>query len=213
MFSWIDSKPYNFIVVGGNHENYDYWETCPVVDIFDGKARQAVIDNKKYNIYFIDSPTVLNIDNKKILCLPKGNSHDINNLLNPKDKDFNLMKRKLNKRLREGDYTAHYRVIGETWWPQEKIDVNLYNSFVDEHINEHFDFVCSHIPPAFVSQYFYGGMPSEGERYFEIIYEGIDFDYWAHGHLHNMYYSELSSMVGLYSTVVNSNDIENLRRI
>lgn len=213
IFKWLSTRPYNFIVVAGNHENFDYWETCPIVDIFGGKARQAMTKKYKYPVYFIDSPTILTIENKKILCLPKGDSHDINNLLNPKDKNFKTIKKKLNKRFREGDWSAHYRVIGETWWPQEKIDIDLYDGFVDNHAYEHFDFICSHIPPAFVSNAFGYNEKSEGERYFEFLFDRLNFDYWVHGHLHINYYSEVSGICGLFSNVVESNDIVNLKGV
>lgn len=207
VFKWIDSQKYTFIVVGGNHENYDYWETCPIVDIFGGKARKATTNKGEYNIYFIDFPTVLTIDNKKLLCLPKGNSHDIDNLLNPKDNDYKQKKRALNKRLRDGDWSAHYRIIGQTWWPQEKIDIEKYEEFVDSVSDNYFDFICSHITPSFVAYAFGFRTTNEGENYFERVFDNVNFGVWVHGHLHSEYYSSVSDMCGLYSHVRKSDEL------
>lgn len=212
VFKWIDSQKYTFIVVGGNHENYDYWDTCPTVEIFGGKAKKAVTNKNEYNIYFIDFPTVLNIDGKNILCLPKGDSHDINNLLDPNDKDFKLKKKALNKRYMNGDITAHYRVIGQTWWPQEKIDVEKYEEFVDSVSDTYFDFICSHVSPSFVSYGFGFNKANEGENCFERIYDSVSFGTWVHGHLHREYYSTVSGICGLYSHVVKSDELKWLEK-
>lgn len=144
-FDWISSKPYKFIVVGGNHENYDYWESCPIVDIYGGKARQAVTKKKSYSIYFVDFPTIFDICGKHVLCIPKAESHDIWNLLDPKDSNFKRIKKRLE---RDNQW---YRVIGKSWWPQEKMNVQLFDNFIDKHINEHFDYICSHDAPSLIN--------------------------------------------------------------
>jgi predicted phosphodiesterase len=181
-FRFLDEKPWTTIVVGGNHDDYDYWESCPQVELFGGVARQAQFQEEKYSVFFVDQTTIFDIENNHILCIPKAQSHDIWNLLDPDQPDFKFRKRSLRKD------NLWFRVKHESWWPQEKIDIEKNIDFMKQHEQEHFDLILSHDAPSLITEWFIRqGMPikpTEGERYLEMLRKVLDFDCWIHGHFH-----------------------------
>lgn len=181
-FEFLANKPWTTIVIGGNHEDYDFWESCPQVQIYDGIARQAKINTTLYPIFFIDHITILNIENKHILCIPKAESHDIWNLLDPNDVNFKSQKRKLRK------INAWFRVKHQTWWPQEKMDIEENIAFMEQHETEYFDYILSHDAPSLITSWFSRGfgryVATEGERYLEMLRITLNFNQWVHGHYH-----------------------------
>lgn len=184
VFDFLMEKPWTTIVIGGNHEDYDFWESCPQTQIYDGAARQAKIGNILYPIFFIDHITILNIEEKHILCIPKAESHDIWNLLDPNDTNFKRQKRILRKA------NLWFRVKHQTWWPQEKMDINENIDFMEQHEKEYFDYILSHDAPSLIlttSLFSYGfcnHVPTEGERYLEMLRATLNFNQWIHGHFH-----------------------------
>ena len=183
-FRFLDNKPWITIIIGGNHDDYDYWESCPQVKLFDGIARQAQFNGELYSVFFVDHITIFNIENNHILCIPKAQSHDIWNLLDPARPNFKTEKRHLRK--------AHlwFRVKHESWWPQELMDIEENMNFMEQHEHEHFDLVLSHDAPSLITQWFKrpGDIarmkPTEGERYLEVLRKTLNFDSWIHGHFH-----------------------------
>ena len=183
-FRFLNDKPWITIIIGGNHDDYDYWESCPQVKLFGGIARQAQFNDELYSVFFIDHTTTFNIENNHILCIPKAQSHDIWNLLDPEHPNFKTEKRHLRK--------AHlwFRVKHESWWPQELMNIEENINFMEQHEHEHFDLVLSHDAPSSITQWFKrpGDIarlkPTEGERYLEVLRKTLDFDSWIHGHFH-----------------------------
>lgn len=179
----INNKPWITIVIMGNHENYDIIEQMPLINKFDGQVRQCVYNGITYDhIFIIDRITILNIEGQHILCIPKAESHDIQHLLDPNDKNYKaaLQTCKQNH--------SRYRVIGKSWWPQEKMNVEENIDFMEQHENEHFDFVLSHDAPGQINEWFPSGIgiyvSTEGERYLDMLRKTLDFDCWFHGHYH-----------------------------
>lgn len=184
VFKFLDEKPWKTIVVGGNHDDYDYWQSCPQVKIYGGKTRQAQFYGKMFSVFFIDEITILDIEQQHILCIPGAESHDIDNLLDPKDPVF---KRKRKSLKHNGHF---FRVIGKSWWPQEKMNIQKNAEFMEHHMNEHFDFILTHDAPALINSWFKrpGDLArhnsTAGQLFLEEIRKTADFDTWFHGHFH-----------------------------
>ena len=184
VFNFLDEKPWTTIIIGGNHDDYDYWQSCPQVEIFGGKTRQAQFYGRFFSVFFIDEITILDIEQQHILCIPCAESHDADNLLDPKDSMFKR-KRQLLKR-----HNQFYRVIGKTWWPQEKMDIQKNAEFIEHHINEHFDFILTHDAPALINTWFKRSDESgrrkstAGQLFLEELRHTLNFDVWFHGHFH-----------------------------
>lgn len=178
-FNFLNDKPWTTIIIGGNHDDYDFWESCPQVKIFNGIARQAKISDKTFSVFFIDEITILDIENNHILCIPKANSHDIWNLLDPEDVDFKSKKKHMQK--------THqwFRVKHQSWWPQEQMDIQKNMNFMEQHEKEHFDLILSHDAPGLIISWFNArSVPTEGERYLDMLRKTLDFDSWIHAHFH-----------------------------
>ena len=181
-FRFLNDKPWTTIVIGGNHDDYDYWESCPQVSLCGGIARQATFDNETYSVFFIDHITIFNINDEHILCIPKAESHDIWNLLDPEDENYKMQVRQLK---RTGQF---FRVKHVTWWPQEKMNVEENMNFMEQHEDEHFTIILSHDAPGKINDFFASDLSrlksTEGERYLEMLRQHLNFDAWFHGHYH-----------------------------
>lgn len=189
---WLAEKPWTTIAITGNHENYDRILALPIVEKFGGQVRDLGYDN----IFLVPDITVFDIEDNHILCLPRADSHDIykvspggdlfqlgtgySNLIDPA-LDSNKKKRKAMRKA-----GLWYRVIGESWWPQEKIPIEEYMDFMEQHEDEYFDMILSHDAPGQINNWYGGGAerPNEGQRYFDILADTLNFRYWLHGHFH-----------------------------
>ena len=159
---WLSTKPYNFLCVCGNHENFNVIEEMPIIDKWNGKVRQCVYDGVVYNnIFYVDFPTILDINDKHILIIPKADSHD--------------------KQLRKEDIS---------WWKQEKGNISDEREFIYKHTDEHFDYIITHDCPALfnVSHAPHGSRrlkDTPREIFFEELRNNLNYDYWIHGHMHH----------------------------
>lgn len=86
---WLDSRPYKTIIITGNHDNYDMIEQMQPIQFCNGIARQAnIYGHKFHNIKYINEPTILNIQDTRILIIPGADSHDIQDgIIDGTDKD------------------------------------------------------------------------------------------------------------------------------
>ena len=75
--NFLNNKPWKTIVVMGNHDNYDLVEKMPYTEIGGAKVRQCYYDNVLYeNIYYVDTPQYMYLQEKKLLLVPGAMSHD-----------------------------------------------------------------------------------------------------------------------------------------
>lgn len=184
VFEFLNNKPWITIVIGGNHDDYDYWQSCPQVELFNGKVRQAVINDEFFSIFFVDEITIFNIDNYHILAIPGAESHDTDIILDPNDKYFKQQKRNARK------LNYFFRIKGQSWWPQEQMNVQKNAEFMEYHMNEHFDFILTHDAPALINSWFKRSgtlaryNSTAGQLFLEELRKNLDFDVWIHSHFH-----------------------------
>lgn len=179
----LRSKPFTIIFLFGNHDNYDWAETLPEVDVFGGKMRQVVIDGEVFeNRYVVSDWTVADLSGYHCLLCGHAKSHDIDHLYDENDKEGILAA----KRRREW-----FRVAHKSWWPQETLDIDDAVIYVQEHEDEHFDAILTHDCPGYFCHIAspHGGStfrfaPTRQEDYFDSWREDLDYDIWVHGHMH-----------------------------
>lgn len=182
----LASKPFAIIFILGNHDNYDWAETLPQVDVFGGTMRQIVIDGVTYeNRFVVDSWTVADLSGYHCLLCAHAKSHDIDRLYQPDDKEGIAAAK------RRGEW---FRVAHETWWPQEELDIDAIEPFIQEHENERFDAVLTHdCPGMFCAFVGHGGgvrmKATEQEEYFDGLRRRLDYGIWAHGHMHHEWFA------------------------
>lgn len=188
--NWLNEKPWTTIALRGNHDDINAINLMPQVELFDGIARQMKTDNRVYNnIYYIDQPTALEINNTKLLCIPGARSHDISDgILNPDD--FRIHEwRQLNKMFRIRDYN---------WWDDEPVDIaateqllnQLGNNYIPDYILTHeapMNYFARYDPMVELSVKIDGDTNNE-EKYLSTLAEKyLDNNcrtIWFHGHHH-----------------------------
>ena len=181
---WLNEQLYTTIVILGNHENWDKILQMPRIEKYNGFVRQCVYDGVLYDkIFFVTEPTILDVDGYHFLAIPGADSHDIDHLLDPTKRDFKRVRKYLNRK------NIHYRVIGQSWWPQEAIDIKATRELLVKHGEDHFDAILTHDAPSGLNQWYsqmtgYRMTATEGEIFFEELAWTLDFDMWCHGHFH-----------------------------
>ena len=191
---YINDKPGAYVFILGNHDDYNWADSCPEINKWGTTIKQAMLDGKVYdNIYVIDDVRALTIDNKKILCFPFADSHDISDgILDPQDIEF---EDQLNYMQRNGKY--RFRIKDWTWWEKEHADVDRIQQYMDDNDlwNIKYDYIVSHDAPGAYNRLALGMYrlnSSDYENFLDGIRRCVDFKYWFHGHMHKDFrYPEL----------------------
>lgn len=181
---WLNDKPWTTILLYGNHDNYDAIQKYPVVNMFDGYVRRV-----RESVFAVDFPVILNLNENKCLLIPGAESHDVWNLFYPWDK-----RQIRDCRKRE----QWYRVVGESWWPQERINVNSCSCLLELENGKcgihDFDYVLSHDCPGYMHKIWKrkdslsNAVPTEGEEFLTEIAKRISYKTWWHGHCHEEFF-------------------------
>lgn len=179
----VSKKPFTVLYLFGNHDNYDFAETLPMIDKFGGHVRQIVFGDTVYeNQFIIDKPTILMLGDKRCLFIPGADSHDADELFYPSD----------TVRIKQAQRMGRmFRIIGQTWWPQEAIDINACSRLMTLTESDKFDYVFTHDCPAHFTTIAspHGGsgwrlQSTFGERYLQALANKITYTRWFHGHMH-----------------------------
>ena len=177
----IYNDPYTVIFMFGNHDNYDWAEELPKSNKFGGVVRPIVIGGVEYpRRYVVDNTTILDLCGEHCLLIPHADSHDVDGGIFDEDDIEGIEEaRRVFK---------HFRIKHQTWWEQEKLNIPKTDAFLTLHKGEHFDAILSHDCPA---EFCYCGRadgakyePTEAEEYLDELRKRLDFDVWAHGHMH-----------------------------
>jgi DNA repair exonuclease SbcCD nuclease subunit len=194
--NWLNNQKYKTIFITGNHDNYDEIEAMPQINFFGGIARKVVYKGYTFdNIVYIDKPTVINIENKKMLIIPGADSHDIwDGIIDGYDKNW----RKLAKaKQKSGEY--YFRVKHLTWWPQEAVQIDSAKEILDK--EKSFDMILTHECPSSQLRYAIRKYaPTDGEIFLEEVKQNTEFMVWLHGHMHQYINSSLNkNVIGIYN--------------
>lgn len=182
--NWLANKPWTTIMLCGNHDDRCAINKMPIVHRYGGQLRQFTFEGISYiNMYYIDSPQILDINNEHILFIPGAESHDIfDGILDPEDDDYFLQKKHLEKYGK-----IFFRTRNWDWWENESIDIFSCKQLLLDN-NDHFDFIMTHDYPSLFKDYTNDGVgrlkPTIGEEYLEELRQTLDFDCWLFGHLH-----------------------------
>ena len=204
---WLDEKPWTTIALRGNHDNTDLLREMPRENQFGGEVRRLQVgDYTADHIFVVDVPTILTLESQKCLCIPGADSHDVWPIRNSftglnvidKEKDPNW-KNQTKDFKRRGYF---YRIKGESWWPDEGVNIDLCDRLLDNEAG-HFDFIFTHESPALISREL-GFAPTIGEAYLEIMRKHTDFDAWFYGHLHRNCWSiaQDDRLMCLYQSII-----------
>lgn len=197
---WLDEKPFTTLFIDGNHENFDYLETFPVVDFHGGKAHKI-----SDSIYHLMRGYIFDICGKKFFAFGGASSHDIQDgILDPSDYvDMLYDFKKEYKRLSRSN--AMFRVKGVSWWEQELPNYSEMNRGIESlrAVGNKVDYIISHCCPQEIA-ILLGEFKSSDvlTNYFNgLLRQGIEFDKWYFGHYH-LEKQVLGKFVCLYYKIV-----------
>lgn len=209
MLDFLSAKPFKVLCVRGNHDNTDVIRNNSVPTRGDGKVVKLIagtLSNPAYegkvysNVYWVSDSAILDVCGKRSLVISGAQSHDIWNLVHPSEKE------RLKRLHRDNRF---FRVIGESWWPDEDINIPYAFSLINDYLavgNSYvenapymgdgkrrlgkFAYVFTHdCPVYFTTQYVWPGdiarlRATEGEDFLELIKDHINYRWFIHGHMH-----------------------------
>lgn len=197
---YLESKHMTFLLVRGNHDNYDCWWRDSVPTRGNGAVKlvSGTLCNPKYgdkiyqNVFLVPDAAILRVCGFRVLVISGAESHDAQNLVYPHEKGRIKGFRKSYR---------HYRVVGKSWWPQEPVNDKYAASMLADLMKDgawygsgtfKFDFIFTHDCPASMLEsgefIAYSGMPrmyaTQSETFLEKVRNDSEFTYWFHGHMH-----------------------------
>lgn len=200
---WMSQKPFTWALLAGNHDDRDAIAQMPIVEKWGGQIRQMKLGDKVYdNIFYIDTPQILDICGKHCLCIPGATSHDADIVLDPNHPNL----KRMIKALRDRD--AFFRINHWNWWENEDVDCGALSNLLgkDENLFQYYDYVFSHESPALWELNGYGGIrrkTTAAQDYLEILRKHLFFYQWYHGHQHQDFiYPEDKRITCVYYDVI-----------
>lgn len=182
----FEQKPYTILWVQGNHENYDMIAKYPVEEWHGGKVRHIL----REKVILLERGQVFELEGKTFFTFGGASSHDIEGgVLDRRDPDFEYKRKKAN------DRDLPYRIIHESWWPQElpseeEMQEGIRN--LERHENK-VDYIITHCCLTSIQNMLnewlgYSYEPDVITEYFQEIEEMVDYNQWYFGHYHRDQY-------------------------
>ena len=179
---WFGERPFTTLWIQGNHENYDMIAEYPLEEWHGGLVRHIVRDK----VILLERGQIFNIEGHTFFTFGGAASHDIpGSALDRNDPEFEI---KLKERRRDW---IPYRIIGESWWPQELPTEQELQTGLDNLAKADFtvDYVITHccateLQTAIVH---YLNKPSKADvltDYFQILEGKLHYKHWYFGHYH-----------------------------
>lgn len=178
---WLEGKPYTTLFIDGNHENYNRLYEYPVIKFAGGKVHQI-----RPHVLHLMRGEVFDLQGKKFFAFGGASSHDIKDgILDPtKEEDL--------ERIAQWryDWSKMYRVLNQSWWPQELPSAEEMENGWDNLEKCHFqiDYILTHSPSTMVLHSMDGGSgiykSDKLTDYLEQIRTLTDFKQHLFGHMH-----------------------------
>lgn len=175
---WLAAKPYTFLFVDGNHENYDVLNAFPV-----SKWNGGNVHFIRNNIIHLMRGQIFDIEGIRFFAFGGARSHDISSgILSLDDPDFYEKRKRLNRAM------VLYRIDHLSWWKEEMPSDNEKTEGLSNlsAINNKVDVVLSHCAPTSVQDIFSGGLFEHDDLtdYLETVKAQCEFKLWFFGHYH-----------------------------
>ena len=175
-------KPYTILWVQGNHENYDMIEAFPIEEWHGGKVRHIVRDK----VILLERGQVFEIEGNTFFTFGGGKSHDVQGgILDRNDPNFSR------KRKRAEKEWLPYRIIHESWWPQElPSEEEMAEGIANlEKVNYEVDYVITHCCATYVQEALDKGPGKLFESdiltdYLQKLEKKLKYKQWYFGHYH-----------------------------
>lgn len=186
---WMSRLPFKLLWVQGNHENYDMIKEYPVEFWHGGKVRHILRDK----IILLERGQIFSIEDQTFFTFGGASTHDApGGILDRNSSDFEEKKKRAVRK------KQRYRVVGETWWPEE---LPAETEFLEgrenlKKVDYRVDYVISHCGSNRVQRIF---MDFYAEKYrkekyydknlltdfFDELEEKLEYKRWFMGHYHH----------------------------
>lgn len=196
---WLENKPYIFLFVDGNHENFDLLNSFQVSMWNGGKVHII-----RKNILHLMRGQIFDIEGIRFFTFGGARSQDISaGILSPDDPHFWDKKKRLDFK------RAMYRIDHFSWWKEEmpsdaEMDEGILNL---EKAGNSVDCILTHCAPTSILNVISSGMFEQDAMtdYLETIRQRCEFKTWFFGHYHD------NNMIGqkfvmLYDMIIPLND-------
>ncbi len=175
---WLGKKPYTFLFVDGNHENYDLLNSYPV-SVWNGGKVHAV----RENVIHLMRGQIFNIEGVRFFTFGGARSHDIRDgILSTDDPLFAEKKKKLDRE------RGLYRIEHLSWWKEEMpSEAEKAEGLANlEKAGNAVDVILSHCAPTSIQDVLSRGMFEHDDltEYLEQIKQRCTFSKWFFGHYH-----------------------------
>lgn len=179
---FFKEKPYALLWVQGNHENFDMIAEYPIEEWHGGKVRHIIRDK----IILLERGQVFEIEGKSFFTFGGASSHDVQGgILDRNDLDFDDDRRKAI------DRDLPFRILHETWWPQElptkeEMDEGIHNL---KKVYFRVDYVITHCCATSLQNELTKDcgntyMADILTDYLQTIEDKLDYKHWYFGHYH-----------------------------
>ncbi|MFG6383353.1 MAG: metallophosphatase family protein [Lachnospiraceae bacterium] len=185
---WLSNLPFRVLWIQGNHENYNMIEEYPVEKWKGGKVRHII----REKIILLERGQVFKIDEKTFFTMGGASSNDIQGGI--LDKKSSTYKRDRMRAIKRG---LPYRVLNETWWPQELPKEAELQEGRDnlENVGYQVDYVISHCASNDLQKKLINCLSGTVHRartykydiltdYFQELENKLQYHHWFCGHYH-----------------------------
>lgn len=180
--NFFAEKRYTVLWIQGNHENYDMIAEYPTERWHGGKVRH-IVRNK---VILLERGQVFEIDEKTFFTFGGASSHDIQGgVLDRNDINFDYARRKAISQ------NLPFRVLHESWWPQElpdEAEMNEGRINLERH-NYKVDYVITHCCSTEIQSVLDKGLGNLFKAdiltdYLQELEEKLQYSHWYFGHYH-----------------------------
>ncbi len=207
---WLNDRPFTTLFVDGNHENFDRLYEFPEQVYYGGrvhKIRESVLHLMRGQVF--DLPIDAG-STKRIFTLGGAHSHDIRDgVLNP-DKDGEKIRVWRRENSTAFMPTRLFRVLGETWWPQEVPSEEEIKEAVRnlDRVQWDVDFIITHDTCDHIKKEMDFDSDSYNDTFsdfLERLYDECHYEKWFFGHLHDERVGNFKEYL-LYESIINATE-------
>ena len=174
---WLEDKPFTTLFVCGNHENFDLLNAYPEQEWHNGRVHAV-----RPHVLHLMRGQIFDTGGLTWFVMGGTASHDIQDgILDPAEPDFERKYRRMRQ------IGAYFRVLGQSWWPEEMPSDEEYAEAVAnlEWAEWSVDCILTHCAPTSVTKAFDPSyQPDKLTDFLETVRRRCRFSRWFCGHHH-----------------------------
>lgn len=179
---WLDSKPFTTLFIEGNHEDYNFLKTFPIVDMFEGKVRK-ITDS----IFQLMRGEVYIIDDYKIFSF--GGARSIDRFTACRQEGVDWFPEE------ECSYTEELKALSNLDKYDNNVDIILTHTCSSETLKE----------MSKIYNFYLEDLDNQN-KFFEELKTKVKYDLWLFGHMHKDFHVN-EKEIAVYNRVLKLSDL------